>query len=121
MCNGSVPGVKRMCNGCATSETCCSIPRLGHLSLHSKFKNTNLRPGGAADTLAHLYVDFAGDGPDAGPEVVETGVLDAEPVGQVAGVGKSRAQPYKPYLNMPKSTQTCGQQREANVLFYLSW
>lgn len=46
----------------------------------------------------YLDVDLAGDGPHAGPEVVEAGVLDAEPVGQVAGVGEGRAQPHEPHL-----------------------
>lgn len=43
-------------------------------------------------------MNFAGDGPDARPEVVESGVLDSEPVRQVSRVGERRAQAHEPHL-----------------------
>ena len=43
-------------------------------------------------------MNFAGDGPDAGPEIVKTGVLDPQPIRQVPRVGERRAQPHEAHL-----------------------
>ena len=64
----------------------------------------------------HLNVDLTGDGPDAGPEVVKTGVFDAQPVGQVAGVGESRAQAYKLGISKLSALQAASPRQLVNEI-----